>query len=98
MIVEFYFFANTRINFFFRFLTLIFWKQSTGRQCTSKDYVFEYTTCDANGQRWKVAVPSRDNFRCEGLPQPIRGINCCKNFFLLIILISDTDNYKTEVC
>ncbi|VDD96215.1 unnamed protein product [Enterobius vermicularis] len=58
------------------FLTLIFWKQSTGRQCTSKDYVFEYTTCDANGQRWKVAVPSRDNFRCEGLPQPIRGINC----------------------
>uniref|UniRef100_A0A0N5AV24 MRH domain-containing protein n=1 Tax=Syphacia muris TaxID=451379 RepID=A0A0N5AV24_9BILA len=51
-------------------------QQSCARNCTSKDYVYEYTTCDANGQRWKVSVPVRDGIKCDGFPAPVRGINC----------------------
>lgn len=51
------------------------------RHCSSDDFIFEYTTCDENGQRWRVAVPKNDHLQCEGgAPFPTRGINCCKCF------------------
>uniref|UniRef100_A0A915Q7T4 MRH domain-containing protein n=1 Tax=Setaria digitata TaxID=48799 RepID=A0A915Q7T4_9BILA len=62
------------------FLLLNIWIQLLyifGRKCTPEDFRYEYTECDENGQRWRVAVPKIDNLECDdGLPSPIRGMNC----------------------
>lgn len=45
------------------------------RQCTEADYYFEYTECDSNGARWRVAIPQSPG-SCSGLPSPVRGTEC----------------------
>ncbi|ETN80923.1 hypothetical protein NECAME_17963 [Necator americanus] len=47
------------------------------RRCDSSDYDFEYTECSADGSRWRVAIPHQIG-ACEGLPEPTRGLNCCR--------------------
>ncbi|MFH4978227.1 hypothetical protein AB6A40_004936 [Gnathostoma spinigerum] len=45
--------------------------------CTPKDFTFEYTNCDSNGQRWRVAIPNRTPLQCEGgVPIPTIAVNC----------------------
>ncbi|VDN06061.1 unnamed protein product, partial [Thelazia callipaeda] len=61
------------------FLLLIIWNPTNifGRKCVPEDFRYEYTKCDENGQRWRVAVPKIDDLKCEvGVPLPERGINC----------------------
>jgi len=42
------------------------------------DFHYEYTECDSNGGRWKVAVPNPET--CQGgvVPAPVRGKSCGK--------------------
>ncbi|CDW53634.1 hypothetical protein TTRE_0000189901 [Trichuris trichiura] len=46
------------------------------RECEEKDFHFEYTECDKQGGRWRVAVPQPD--QCVGghPPPPVRGRDC----------------------
>uniref|UniRef100_A0A914X5D4 Tyrosine-protein kinase ephrin type A/B receptor-like domain-containing protein n=1 Tax=Plectus sambesii TaxID=2011161 RepID=A0A914X5D4_9BILA len=45
-------------------------------ECTADDFNYEYTSCDASGERWRVAVP-RPGRVCEGnVPFPQKGLNC----------------------
>lgn len=41
------------------------------------EYHYEYTVCDSSGSRWRVAVPHTPGL-CTGLPDPVRGTECCK--------------------
>lgn len=41
------------------------------------EYHYEYTACDSLGSRWRVAVPHNPGL-CTGLPDPIRGTECCE--------------------
>lgn len=45
------------------------------RQCVEGDYYFEYTECDSNSHRWRVAIPQSPG-SCTGLPSPVRGTEC----------------------
>ncbi|KAL3983085.1 hypothetical protein ACH3XW_49760 [Acanthocheilonema viteae] len=58
----------------------IWWLQlleTFGRKCSLDDFRYEYTRCDENGERWRVAVPKMNNLECDdGVPLPIRGVNC----------------------
>lgn len=57
-----------------------------GRKCIPDDFQYEYTECDENGQRWRVVVPKMNNLECDdGVPLPIRGVNCCLFFYFLFI-------------
>uniref|UniRef100_A0A9J2P5S7 MRH domain-containing protein n=1 Tax=Ascaris lumbricoides TaxID=6252 RepID=A0A9J2P5S7_ASCLU len=52
-------------------------KQASAAQCTADDFIYEYTTCDERGERWRVAVPKHEDLRCDGgSPLPTRGTNC----------------------
>lgn len=43
--------------------------------CKESDYHFEYTECDVQGSRWRVAVPNKQD-TCTGLPDPVKGTQC----------------------
>ncbi|KAL1020751.1 hypothetical protein UPYG_G00004170 [Umbra pygmaea] len=43
--------------------------------CKESDYHFEYTDCDVQGTRWRVAVPNKED-TCTGLPDPVKGTQC----------------------
>lgn len=52
---------------------------ASAAQCTADDFIYEYTTCDERGERWRVAVPKHEDLRCDGgSPLPTRGTNCCE--------------------
>ncbi|EJW83103.1 hypothetical protein WUBG_05987, partial [Wuchereria bancrofti] len=61
-------------------LLIIWWIQlfyTFGRKCIPDDFQYEYTECDNNGERWRVAVPKMNNLECnDEVPLPIRGVNC----------------------
>uniref|UniRef100_A0A670J6K8 Endosome-lysosome associated apoptosis and autophagy regulator 1 n=1 Tax=Podarcis muralis TaxID=64176 RepID=A0A670J6K8_PODMU len=39
------------------------------------EYHYEYTACNSQGSRWRVAVPHNPGL-CTGLPDPIKGTKC----------------------
>ncbi|XP_033008391.1 UPF0577 protein KIAA1324 homolog isoform X2 [Lacerta agilis] len=43
--------------------------------CKESEYHYEYTACDSQGSRWRVAVPHNPGI-CTGLPDPIKGTKC----------------------
>ncbi|CAJ0602258.1 unnamed protein product [Cylicocyclus nassatus] len=55
---------------------LLLWCVSfvSGRFCDPSDYKYEYTECQPDGSRWRVAIPHRSG-DCD-LPPPTRGLNC----------------------
>ncbi|KAM3725226.1 Endosome/lysosome-associated apoptosis and autophagy regulator family member [Dirofilaria immitis] len=58
-------------------LIQLFYNNTFGKKCTIDDFQYEYTKCNDNGERWRVAIPKIDNLECDnGVPLPIRGVNC----------------------
>ncbi|KAM3934410.1 endosome/lysosome-associated apoptosis and autophagy regulator 1 [Leptodactylus fuscus] len=43
--------------------------------CKESEYHYEYTECDSDGTRWRVAVPHTPGL-CTGLPDPVKGTKC----------------------
>ncbi|KAI0226263.1 hypothetical protein LSAT2_023110 [Lamellibrachia satsuma] len=44
--------------------------------CKSTDFHYEYTECDSNGGRWRVAVPAPETCKGGQPPPAVRGKSC----------------------
>ncbi|KAE9551028.1 hypothetical protein FO519_005762 [Halicephalobus sp. NKZ332] len=56
------------------FLTKVTTVLSTN--CDPSDFVYQYTQCDDQGQRWRIALPKNHLLQCENVPPPQSGVNC----------------------
>ncbi|KAI6221293.1 UPF0577 protein-like protein [Aphelenchoides fujianensis] len=57
-------------------LLLAVWRRADGKKCGPEDFTYEYTQCDANGERWLVALPRSHQETCDQVPPPRPGVNC----------------------
>uniref|UniRef100_A0A914CE22 Tyrosine-protein kinase ephrin type A/B receptor-like domain-containing protein n=1 Tax=Acrobeloides nanus TaxID=290746 RepID=A0A914CE22_9BILA len=46
------------------------------KHCAPSDFIYEYTKCDQNGERWRIAVPKSHRLQCDNVPAPSVGLNC----------------------
>jgi hypothetical protein len=65
----------------------------TAKNCDPSEIIYEYTPCDQNGERWRIALPKSHLIQCENLPPPKSGVNCsfsCTSGHFL--------NFETQEC
>ncbi|CAD5226641.1 unnamed protein product [Bursaphelenchus xylophilus] len=66
------------MGFSFRILivALLYCTSTSAKHCDKSEFVYEYTKCDNNGQRWRVALPKFHSLQCDNIPSLQDGVNC----------------------
>lgn len=72
---------------------LYFFERVTAKNCDPSEINYEYTPCDQNGERWRIALPKSHLTQCDNLPLPKSGVNCCKPLTMRFTVLVNVESF-----